>query len=192
MIWSHIYNKNMVLSSSIVLNANRINSRYYPQLHSAVNEDAPQFIVRWRGWPHSIRCRTVCTPYSWRRHLWWRWMKNCVPPIRDRASPMRPDPGGAACGHHHRRRDSAPDRSRQPPTRHALGREPRWQRHIARRSHDPAGGGSRDRPVAQSSGTATQKPLPPHSFSADSTPHTTETISTSPTTLHSKYLIAYR
>ena len=33
----------MVLSSSIVLNANRINSRCYPQLHTAANADVPQF-----------------------------------------------------------------------------------------------------------------------------------------------------
>lgn len=45
-----------------------------------------------------------------------------------------------------------------------LGRERRWQRHLARRSDDPAGGGSRDRPVAQVSWTATQNPLPPLFF----------------------------
>jgi len=53
---------------------------------------------------------------------------------------MRPDLGGIAYIYHRGRRDRAPDRGRQPPVRPALGREPRWQRYLARCAYDFAGG----------------------------------------------------
>ena len=58
------------------------------------------------------------------------------------------------------------------PARPVLERERRWQRHIARCADDTAGGGSRDRLVAQFR-DCYAKPVAPHSFSADHTPHIT-------------------
>ena len=60
-----------------------------------------------------------------------------APPPQRRPQRRQPD-------HPRGRRDCTPDRSRQPPIRHALGCQWRWSRHIPRRSDNPAGGDWRD------------------------------------------------